>query len=59
MQVMEAGDVTGNDKVVGVSVWVGSVWEFIGVVLCVTGTCWETVIECGLVCVCWRRNVYS
>lgn len=44
---MEAGDVIGNDKVVGVSVWVGIVWEFIGIVLCVTETCWEQVIECG------------
>lgn len=38
-------DVTGNDKVVGVSDWVGSVWEFIGVVLRATETCWETVIS--------------
>lgn len=45
MQVMEAGDVIGNDKVVGVSVWVGSVWEFLGVVLCVcvceAEPCWN------------------
>lgn len=47
MQVMEAGDVIGNDKVVGVSVWVGIMWEFMGIVLCVTETCWEQEIECG------------
>lgn len=45
MQVMEDWDVIGNDKVVGVSEWVGCVWEFIGVVLCVIETCWETVIS--------------
>lgn len=38
-------DVTGNDKVVGVSDWVEIVWEFIGVVLRATETCWETVIS--------------
>ncbi len=26
MQVMEAGDVGGNDEVAGDSVWVGNVW---------------------------------
>lgn len=33
---MESGDVSGNDEVADVSVWVGSVWEFTGVTLCVT-----------------------
>lgn len=45
MQVMEAWNVIGNDKVVAVSGWVGNVWEFIDVVLCVTVTCWKVVIS--------------
>lgn len=38
MQVMEAWDVIGNDKVVGVYVWAGSLGLMCGVV-CVTETC--------------------
>lgn len=50
---MEAGEVIGNDKVVGVCVWV----ESGGLILCVAETCWGTVIECGLVCVLAHKCV--
>lgn len=48
MQVMEAGDVIGNDKVVGVCVRMGGERGGGGScgVLCVPETCWGTVIEC-------------
>lgn len=53
MQVMEAWDVIGNDRVVVVKVRVGSVWEFLGIVLCVVSACWERVISA-----CQHRGIY-
>lgn len=50
MQVMESGDVSGNDKVAGVRVWVGSMWEFTGAAFCVTDMLEDTVIENRLAC---------
>lgn len=53
MQVMEAWNVIGNDRVVVVKVRVGSVWEFLGIVLCVVSACWERVISA-----CQHRGIY-
>lgn len=62
MQVMESGDVSGNDKVAGVRAWVGGMWEFMRVAFCVTDMLEDKVIENRLarfylgvqMCVCRR-----